>query len=136
MFYKATVQAVLLFGAEKCNVLTVTLTRLEGFHIRAAYRMVRRHESEQTPDGWVYPSSTDVLEKAGLYTIKHYIQVRCNSIVSYIMHQPIFNACREKGRKRGSRPRQFWWDQPMELDGASDAADVKPDFGGDETALL
>ena len=112
------------------------LARLEGFHIRAAYQMVHRHKPEQTLNGWIYLSLVYVLKEAGLHTMKHYIQVRCNSITAYIMHRPIFNPCRERGRKRGSRPRQFWWDQPMELDGARDAADVKPDLGGDEAALL
>mmetsp|Transcript_33167 Transcript_33167/g.71665 ORF Transcript_33167/g.71665 Transcript_33167/m.71665 type:complete len:140 (-) Transcript_33167:86-505(-) len=34
MFYKATVQAVLLFGSETWNVSTAMLARLEGFHIK------------------------------------------------------------------------------------------------------
>ncbi len=39
MFYKATVQAVLLFGAETWNLVETALKTLEGFHIKAAWRM-------------------------------------------------------------------------------------------------
>ena len=37
MFYKATVQAILLFGSETWNVSPSMLRRLEGFHIRSAW---------------------------------------------------------------------------------------------------
>ena len=40
-FYKAVVQSVLLYGRETWNLTTTALARLEGFHIRAAYRMAR-----------------------------------------------------------------------------------------------
>ncbi len=42
-FYKAVVQAVLLYGSEMWVLLTTALASLEGFYIRAAYRMAVRH---------------------------------------------------------------------------------------------
>ena len=107
MFYKATVQAVILFSAETWNVASAMLARLEGFHIRAAYQMVRRHKPERTLGGWIYMLSTDVLEEVGLHTMKHYIQVRRNSIAAYIMHRPIFGTCRERGGSVGPGPTNF-----------------------------
>jgi hypothetical protein len=136
MFYKATVQAVLMFGSETWNILIAMLARLEGLYIRAEYRIVHEHKPERMTDGWDYPSLKDVLEGAGLYPMQHYVQVRCNCIAAYIVHRSIFDVCRERGRKCGSRPCHFWWDQPMELDGARDAAEVKLAFGGDGSALL
>ncbi len=47
MFYKATVQAVLLFGAEMWNLTETALKKLEGFHIKAAWRMARNHKPRQ-----------------------------------------------------------------------------------------
>ena len=136
LFSRATVQAVLLFSAEMWNVLTAMLAQLKGFHIRATYRIVHRHKPEWTPKGWVYPLLKDMLKEAGLHTMEYCIQVRRNTITTYIVHRPIFKACRERGRKRGSRPRQFWWDQLMELDRMRDTADAGPDFGGGEAAPL
>jgi hypothetical protein len=36
VFYKATVQSILLFGSKTWNLSPVSLKSLEGFHIRAA----------------------------------------------------------------------------------------------------
>jgi hypothetical protein len=43
-FYKADVQSVILYGSKTWNLLTTALARLEGFHIRAAYRMAEKHK--------------------------------------------------------------------------------------------
>ena len=39
LFYKATVQAILLFGSETWTVTPSSLKSLEGFHVRVARRM-------------------------------------------------------------------------------------------------
>ena len=56
-FYKVVVQAVLLYGSETWNLAKAALARLEGFNIRAAYKMAKRQcprrrpmESGNTPD--------------------------------------------------------------------------------------
>jgi hypothetical protein len=76
MFYKATVQAVLLYGSEMWSLPPSSIKRLEGFHIQAAWRM-SGFRPEKKPDGsWSYPRLVDKLEKAGLETIIHYMGVR------------------------------------------------------------
>ncbi len=42
-FYKAVIQAVLLYGSEMWVLSMAALASLEGFHIRAAYRMAVKH---------------------------------------------------------------------------------------------
>jgi len=42
-FYKAIVQSVLLYGSETWVLSSAVLARLEGFHLRAAYRMAKKH---------------------------------------------------------------------------------------------
>jgi hypothetical protein len=39
VFYKATVQSILLFGSKTWNLSPVGLKSLEGFHIRASWRL-------------------------------------------------------------------------------------------------
>jgi hypothetical protein len=57
-FYKAVVQSVLLYGSETWNLMTTALVQLEGFHIRAAYRMAEKHKPKKGPHHeWVYPWS-------------------------------------------------------------------------------
>jgi hypothetical protein len=46
-FYKAILQSVLLYGSETWVLSTAALARLEGFHLRAAYRMAKKHVPRQ-----------------------------------------------------------------------------------------
>ncbi len=39
VFYKATIQAVLLFGSETWSLLPLGMMCLEGFHLKTAWRM-------------------------------------------------------------------------------------------------
>jgi hypothetical protein len=48
-FYKAIVQSILLYGSETWVLSPATLTRLEGFHIRAAYKMAKEHVPRRGP---------------------------------------------------------------------------------------
>jgi hypothetical protein len=101
VFYKATVQAVLLFGSETWKLSPWSLTSLEGFHIQAAHRMAGKMPA-WNPDGtWTYPSSKDVLKVVGLRTINHYIGVCRGTIARFIVDRPLFALCRDGERKRG-----------------------------------
>ena len=85
MFYTATVQAVLLYGSETWSLSPMSVKRLEGFHIHAAWRMSGMRP-EKKPDGsWSYPRSKDVLEAAGLQTIAHYMDVRRQTVTNFIV---------------------------------------------------
>ena len=101
VFYKATVQAVLLFGRETWKLSPAGLNSLEGFHIRAARHMAGMQPTQNLDRTWTYPSSNDVLTAVGLKTIDHYIEVRRETISKFILNQPIFALCLDGGRKRG-----------------------------------
>ena len=116
MFYKVTVQAVLLYGSETWSLLPSSLKGLEGFHIRAAWRMSGLWP-EKKPNGfWTYPRLKDVLKAAGLDTISHYMDVCWQTVANFIVNRPIFELCAGAVRKRGSPVQPFWWDQPMDLE--------------------
>jgi hypothetical protein len=116
-FYKAVVQAVLLYGSEMWNLTQSALARLEGFHVQAAYKMARKHQPRRGANNvWVYPKLADVLEECKMNTIAEYIQVRRQTIATYVATRPIFKACVESEQRQGSMPRQWWWEQPMCLD--------------------
>ncbi len=117
MFYKAVVQSVLLYGSESWNLTKTALARLEGFHIRAAYRMAKVHKPRRGLNHvWVYPATSDVLKECGMHTITHYISVRRETILQYVVDRPIHVACVVGERRRGSAPRQWWWEQKLCLD--------------------
>jgi hypothetical protein len=76
-FYKAVVQAILLYGSKTWNLTNSALARLEGFHVYAAYKMARKHQPKRGANGvWVYPKTADVLEECGMTTLAAYIQSR------------------------------------------------------------
>jgi hypothetical protein len=116
VFYKATVQAVLLFGSETWKLSPLSLKSLEGFQIRAA-RCMAGMKPARNPDGtWTYPNSKEVLKAVGLKTIGEYINVCKETIARFIVDRPIFALCRDGERRRGSATRTFWWEQPLTLD--------------------
>jgi hypothetical protein len=116
-FYKPVVQAVLLYRSETWNLTNSALTRLEGFHVRVAYKMARKDQPNRGANGvWVYPKMADVLEEYGMATIAMYIQSHHPTIAMYVATRPIFMACMEGKSWQGSMPRQRWWEQPMCLD--------------------
>ncbi len=83
--YKATVQAVLLFGSETWKLSPLSLKSLEGIQIRAARRMAGMKPA-RNPDGtWTYPNSKEVLKAVGLKTIGEYINVRKETIARFIV---------------------------------------------------
>jgi hypothetical protein len=108
IFYKATVQSILLFGSKTWNLSPVSLKSLEGFHIRAAWRMAGKRPQKLLDGTWAYLNSAAVLDKVGLKPIAHYIGVQRQHIANYIVNKPIFQTCVEGVRRRGSSVRQFW----------------------------
>ena len=118
IFYKATVQAVLLFGRETWWLAPATLKRLEGFHVKAARQMTGLLP-KITGGTWKYPKTKTVLAAAGLHTIEYYVQVRRARILRWVEDIPILKMCWSADRRRGTTPRLHWWEQPIELDDTS-----------------
>ncbi len=84
MFYKATVQAVLLYRSETWSLSPSSMKHLEGFHIPATWRMSGKW-SEQNKDGsWTYPHSEDVLKAVGLKSIAHYVDMQCQTVANLL----------------------------------------------------
>jgi hypothetical protein len=75
--YKAVMQSVLLYGSKTWNLTTTALAWLEGFHIRKAYWVAKKHKPKKgLHHRWVYPRSSDVLQECSMATILHSINVR------------------------------------------------------------
>ncbi len=76
IFYKATVQSILLFGSKTWNLSPSSLKLLEGFHIRAAWSMTGKRSVKLRDGTWMYPNLAQFLEDAGLETVAHCIAVQ------------------------------------------------------------
>lgn len=66
MFYRATIQVVLLSGSEIWTLASHLLASLEGFHVCAARRIMGNIFNKLQIGQWIYPTSTAVLKAAGL----------------------------------------------------------------------
>ena len=66
MFYKATVQSVLLFGSETWVLAPATLQRMEGLHAKAA-RMMNGLLPKTVGGSWKYPKTKTVLAAKPVY---------------------------------------------------------------------
>ena len=86
MFYKATVQAVLLYGSETWSLSPSSMKRLEGFHIRAAWQMSGKRPERNVDGSWTYPRSEEVLEAVGMKSIAHYVDVQRQTIANFIVN--------------------------------------------------
>ncbi len=86
MFYKATVQAVLLYGSEMWSLSQSSMKRLEGFHIRATWRMSGKRPEQNVDGSWTYPRSEEVLEAVGMKSIAHYVDVRHQTVANFIVN--------------------------------------------------
>ena len=96
---------MLLYCSKTWVLSTAALASLEGFHIRAAYRMAVRHKPRRGPvNRWIYPKSKDVLEECEMSTLEEYITVRRQTIAVsvYVATRPILIECRQGKRKRGA----------------------------------
>jgi hypothetical protein len=70
-FYKAVIQAILLYRSMMWNLSASALAWLEGFHIRVAYKMVWEHQPRQGANHiWIYPKSADVLEECRMQQLR------------------------------------------------------------------
>ncbi len=86
MFYKATVQAVLLYGSETWSLSPSSMKCLEGFHIRAAWQLSGKRPEQNVDGSWTYPHSEEVLEAVGMKSIAHYLDVRRQTVANFIVN--------------------------------------------------
>ena len=120
MFYRATVQAVLLSGSKTWTVTPHLLASLEGFHVCAARRITGLMPKKLRSGQWIYPKSEAVLKAAGLQTIEYYIGKRRNTVAKYITGRPVYDMVMSAKRLTGTPPRLLWTEQNLELPEATD----------------
>ena len=83
-FYKAIVQAVLLYGAEIWVLLEHMLHILNLFHHQYAHYIDHEYVHQDLDDTWVTPHSSMVLEKCGLFSIAEYICYCKQTVMNFV----------------------------------------------------
>jgi len=109
LFYKATVQAVLLYGAETWTLTQPLLRLLRSFHHRCA-RYLSRMVNTQNEDGtWTPPPSETARAAAGLHSIETYIQRRTATFLPYIQSRAILRECQTSDATQAAANHPVWW---------------------------
>ncbi len=84
-FYKAIIQAIILYGSKTWVLSRTGLAQLAEFYIRTAYRMDKKYKPKRRPGNvWIYPRSEDVLKEYGMKTVEEYIDIRRQTIATYV----------------------------------------------------
>jgi hypothetical protein len=86
MFYKATVQAMLLYGSEMWILSPSSMKHLEGVHIRTAWQMSDKRPEQNEDGSWTYPRLEDVLKAVSLKSIAQYVGVQCQTVANFIVN--------------------------------------------------
>ena len=105
-FYKAIIQAVLLYGSETWVVTDCNLRQLRSFHARVARYLTGRHMHPNADGTWFYPPTHEVLQEAGLETIDEYIKRRRHTVLEFVGPRPLYDVCR---RSPAFTAKAVWW---------------------------
>ena len=108
-FYKAIVQAVLLYGSESWTVSDTIIRQFRSFHNRVARFLTQRHIRQREDGTWDCPPTNEVLESAGLESVDEYIRRRRHTVRRYIRHRPIYEACRRSRALSSNVNKILWW---------------------------
>jgi len=109
LFYKATIQLVLLYGAETWTLTQPLLRMLMSFHHRCACYLARMENMLDEKGNWVSPPSKITRNKAGLFSIEEYIQWRVNTFLPFIQVQAIYQECEWSEPTQATVNHPIWW---------------------------
>jgi hypothetical protein len=110
-FYKVVVQSVLLYGSESWVLSKAMMKKLKSFHNRIARFLTGRHIRQNGDGVWVYPSTKETLEEAGLWTIEEYIRRRKETVSDFAKGRAIYRRCMESTSLSSSPNQLVWWEQ-------------------------
>ena len=109
-FYKAIVQAILLYGSESWTLTRNILKRFDSFHARVARYLTGRHIRQLEDGTWFCPPTTEVLEEAGLFSIGEYIRRRRRTVRPFVRQRPLYRACLRSKALGTNIAKVVWWE--------------------------
>lgn len=108
-FYKAIVQAILLYGAESWTLSDRVKKKLRSFHPRCARHLTGQHIRDRKDGTWDTPSTEKVLKDAGLWSMEEYINRRKKTVTKFVQEREIFRKCVATPPIASSSNQKTWW---------------------------
>lgn len=111
LFYKAVVQAVLLYGAGSWTISDANRRKLASFHHGIARQLTGRRICHiPGTEIWVYPETDEVLKEAGLFTMDEYIRRRKATLSYYDKNcSENFAKCSRVPVNNIRNRKECWW---------------------------
>jgi hypothetical protein len=113
LFYKATIQTLVLYGSETWVLTDGILQLLTSFHHSIARKLTGRHPRPipDTDEDWIYPSTQETLRIAGLFPMEEYLKRRRGYLEQYAQQLQILRDCQTALQTENPTRRTFWWNQ-------------------------
>ena len=106
-FYRAVVQAVLLFGAE-ILVLTIPLMqKLEGVHVILIWQVTRKHETRRRDGYWLQVTTEVAIQGEGKQFLRTYVDRQHATVAEWVDLRPILTFVRERRDMREGGDSQY-----------------------------
>ncbi len=112
-FYKAVVQAVLLYGSESWTVNEGIKRQFQSFHTRVARFVTGRHIRPLEDGSWHCLPTQEVLQEAGLETVEEYISRRRQTVRGFARYRPMYQHCLLSAAAGVSTRKTVWWRLPV-----------------------
>ena len=112
-FYKAVIQAVLLYGAESWVLTKENLRKLNSFHLRAIRHMTGEHIRKRGDSTWEYPKHEELLTKCDLEEMTGYIERRRTTLRNYLQKnkRDLLHEAAQTRNPARHVTKILWWNQ-------------------------
>ena len=108
-FFKAVIQAVLLFGEETWVVTPQMGTALGGVQTQVVRLLTGQLPWRARNRTWKYTSEAAAMEAEVFMTIEEYVRRRHYTVAHYIATRSLLDLCEGQERAPGARFRMRWW---------------------------
>ena len=110
IFYRAVIQAVLLFGAESWALQDVIIRTVNSTHVGFLNRIMGKRSIRKYHGSWDTPASEEMLWAVGIYMADTYIGRRQSKVENWVSLQPLFGICMQETIYEGvGRNILLWW---------------------------
>ena len=132
-FFKAVIQAVMLFRAETWVVTYRMGKALGRFHTQVTRRLMVQLPHRTTDGKWRYTLAAASREEAGFLTMEEYVRHRQNTVVQYIATRSLLDLCEGSERAPGAQVSMRWWEQEViYMAGVQEAESAVEEYEGVE----
>ena len=115
-FYKATCQAILLYGCETWTLSQSKMEHLIRFHNKMVRRLAKQNiRLDPNTQQWIYPAVAPLLNLLRMYPIETYINKRKQYLLKYFIESsPSLDDVLTTMNTTTSR-KDYWWNTTLQV---------------------